>query len=256
MIAIGIVVGLYLAACVLGRLVYRSLLYPAPLGRSSAAPPSDASELWAETGGPRAHGWLFAHGGETLIVKLHGNGETIDDGVDTARELVARGFDVLLIEYPGYGSAPGAPTESALYAAADALIVGTHVAPEHTVIWGTSLGTGVATEMANRGKCRALVLMAPFTSIPDIGQRVAVILPVGLIVADKFDSRSKARTVHVPVLVIHGTADEVVPYDMGVTLSMTFPHASLMTIQGGHHNDLLFTRGDAIYDAIASHAAR
>ncbi len=254
MITIGVVVGLYLGVCVLGRLVYRSLLYPAPPGRSNTAAPSDASDLWGETTGPRAHAWLFAHGGRTLIVKLHGNGETIDDGVSDARELVSRGFDVLLVEYPGYGSADGHPTEPAIYSAADALIVATHVPPERTVIWGTSLGTGVATEMAKRRKCRALVLMAPFTSIPDVGQRVAKILPVGLIVADKFDSLSKAASIDVPVLIIHGTADEVVPYDMGVTLSKTFPRANLMTIQGGHHNDLLFTSGDTIYEAIASHA--
>ncbi len=255
---------LYLGVCLLGKLTYRRLLYPAPIGRASASPPADASDLFAKTAdGLDAHGWLFhAHAAsDVLIVHFHGNGETIDDNVDDARALVSRGFDVLLVEYRGYGNSKGQPTEDGLYADAEALIdaVGL-VLPtlrngRAVVLWGTSLGSGVATEMAKRGHGSALILVAPFTSIPDVGQRIARVLPVSLIVSDAFDSRSKAAAISLPVLIIHGTSDEVVPYDMGETLSRTFPHARLISIEGGHHNDLFVTHGEMLLDAIAQHAA-
>lgn len=258
MIAIATLVGLYVSVCVVGRLVYRGLLYPAPISHVGEKP-LGATDLYAQTSdGLRAHGWLLHSGvrSTTLVVMFHGNGETIDDGVERAQVLASRGLDVLLAEYRGYGASEGKPTEEGLYADAQALIDAAHVPPDGVVIWGTSLGTGVATEMAKRGKCRALVLVAPFTSIPDVGQRVARVLPVGLIVTDRFDTLSKAPSIDMPVLVIHGTSDEVVPYDMGVTLSRTFSHARLVTVQGGHHNDLFVTSAHTLYDEITEFASR
>jgi len=248
---------LYAGACVVGRLTYRAMLYPAPLepGRTR---PADARAIEATTSdGIQAKGWLFSGGARRpLVAQFHGNGETIADDVDHARALVARGLDVLLVEYRGYGDSAGQkkPTEDGLYADAEAVLDAVGVPPARVLLWGTSLGTGVATEMAKRGKGRALVLISPFTSIPDIGARVIRVLPVRLVVTDRFDSRSKAAALTLPVLIIHGTADEVVPYDMGQTLSVTFPHAELMTVPGGGHNDLFVNHADEIYDAIAKRA--
>lgn len=254
-----VLVGLYLAVCVLARVSYRALLYPAP--RSERPLPPGAALVVASTdAGISARGWLFSAGsadaGRVLVVHFHGNGNTMGDDVGHARALVLRGFDVLLVEYRGYGASAeaGSPTEQGLYDDAAALLDRVGVPPERTVLWGTSLGTGVATEMAARGRGRALVLVAPFTSIPDIGRRVAPFLPVGLIVGDHFDSRAKAPSLSLPVLIVHGDADEVVPYDMGKTLSTTFPHAKLVTVPGGHHNDLFVTHGQKLYDDIAAHA--
>jgi uncharacterized protein len=255
--ALGSIALLYATACVVASLAYRVLLYPAPRGPTGARP-SDARALEATTSdGITAKGWLFSGGSDRpLVVHFHGNGETIADDVVDARSLVARGVDVLLAEYRGYGDSAGqkGPTEQGLYADAEALLDAAGVPPQKVLLWGTSLGTGVATEMAKRGKGQSLVLLAPFTSIPDIGVRVTPFMPVRLAVTDRFDSRSKAAAITMPVLIIHGTADEVVPYDMGQTLSHTFPRAELMTFPGGHHSDLFVDHADEIYDAIAKRA--
>src|SRR5258708_30716220 len=83
------------------------------------------------------------------------------------------------------------------------------------VLWGMSLGTGVAVEMATRGRGAALVLVAPFTSIPDAAARIAPILPVGLLIGDRFDNLSKAPRLNIPTVVVRGTADDVAPFAIG-----------------------------------------
>src|SRR5262249_15681369 len=158
-----------------------------------------------------------------------------------------RGFGAALVEYRGYGAsaASGAPTEEGLYADASAILdaLGARgVAPRDLVLWGTSLGTGVAAEMARRGGGAALVLVSPYTSIPRVAARGAWFLPVGLVVPDRLDTLAKAAEIRVPVLIVHGDRDGVIPYDMGVELSRAIAGADLVTIAGGGHNDL-FAQG-------------
>jgi uncharacterized protein len=82
------------------------------------------------------------------------------------------------------------------------------------------------------------LLLSPYTSLPDVAARVMPAFPVRLLMRDRFDSASRAASIKVPVLVVHGTDDEVIPYDLGRRLSALFPHATLVSINHGHHNDL------------------
>lgn len=231
-----------------------SPLYQAPNSSSAPGAPSDARVVAATASdGAPVRSLLFQRGGsDTLLVHFHGNSGVAEGASDVARVFAAAGIDVLLVEYRGYGASAdaGSPNEAGLYADAEAALAS---APAHrrVVLWGTSLGTGIATEMAARGHGDALVLESPFTAIREVP---AVILPHAIVAAfvpDRYDSLSKAPTVTIPVLIIHGTGDRIVPFAMGEHLSKVFPHAELLRVEGAGHNDLWEVAADRIVQAIA-----
>jgi uncharacterized protein len=187
------------------------------------------------------------------VVYFHNNRETVESRSDLARALRARGLGVVLVEYRGYGwsADAGTPSEDGLYldaeAALDALAA-RGIGPEKTVVWGSSLGSGVAADMARRGKASALVLVTPYTSIPELVP-VAALRPF---ILDRFDTIAKAPSVHVPALVVHGDADEIVPFAMGARIARTLPRAELLVVRGGRHGDLFAREASRIYDAVAA----
>jgi pimeloyl-ACP methyl ester carboxylesterase len=93
--------------------------------------------------------------------------------------------------------------------------------------------------MARRGYGARLALITPYTSIVDLAATIAPFLPARLLVRDRFDNAAKAPNLDLPVLIVHGTNDEVVPASMGKELSRLFPHATIRLETGAHHNDLL-----------------
>ena len=254
-----VVLALYLSLCVLACVSYRTLLYPAPGG--VAAGPVDHRMSAKASDGVMAHAYDYTEPADTaVVVFFHGNGETAENGIDLASTLRAHGIGTVLAEYRGYGlSRDGAkPTESGLYADAVAVLDALEnkgIDSKKIVLVGYSLGSGVASEMAARGRGRALVLVAPFTSIPAVAGRHAPFLPTSLLVGDKFDTQSKAPKIAMPVTIVHGTEDTVVPFDMGERLSNSFPHALFVPIQGGGHADLFAVANDKLIDAMVSRAA-
>jgi hypothetical protein len=255
-------VAVYALLCVVARLAYPRILFPAP--RIDAVPRRAARAI-AAPGGPRllelpqpsgpatrALEWP-ARDGERTVVYFHGNGQTMFDELPFATELAARGLGVVLVEYRGYGISYGAPpTEDAMYDDAEAAIAHLALPPERVAVWGFSLGTGVAAEMARRGRAGRVVLVAPYTSIVDMAHRWAPFLPVSLIMSHRFDTLAKAPLVHVPTLVAHGDADEVVPFAMGERVAHAIPGARFVAIAGGHHMDL-FATDPALFDTIVEH---
>lgn len=188
------------------------------------------------------------------VVYFHNNRETIEARADLARALADRGLGAALVEYRGYGRSAGSPSEDALYldaeAALDALAA-RGIGPERIVLWGTSLGTGVAAEMARRGRGARLVLMTPYTSIPDLVTHAAPFVPARALLPDRFDTAAKASAIAVPTLVIHGDADEIVPFSMGDAIARTIRGARLLAIPGGRHGDLFAREGPRLYEAVA-----
>jgi fermentation-respiration switch protein FrsA (DUF1100 family) len=105
--------------------------------------------------------------------------------------------------------------------------------------------------MASRGHGARVLLFSPYTSIIDVANRYFPILPNRWLVRDRFDSATKASAVRVPVLVVHGTDDEVIPFALGKELSGMFPNARFVALEKGQHNDLFFRGGDALLDDLA-----
>src|SRR5262249_2518955 len=124
------------------------------------------------------------------------------------------------------------------------------VDPARVILLGWSLGSGVATEMAKRQLGARLVLVAPFTSVADMCRRFLPFLPARVI-QDRFDNLSKAPAIGIPVLIIHGTEDGTVPFEMGRRLAGAFPQARLVPVEGGEHNDLFTVHALELRNALA-----
>lgn len=180
-----------------------------------------------------------------VVLHLHGNAEQIGTLEHWADAWQQRGVGFVAAEYPGYGLAKekGAPTEASLTAAAQAAaswVTATLGVPtERLVVIGQSIGTGPAVSLAAKGVGHKLVLITPYTSLPDVAASHFRSLPVRWLVLDQLDSLSKAPQVRQPTLVIHGTDDEVIPYALGAQLSKAIAGARLVTVPGAHHNDVL-----------------
>jgi pimeloyl-ACP methyl ester carboxylesterase len=247
---------LYVAFVFVMSLTFRALLYPAPVDLGGPQPAQAELRVLRAKDGKTVHALHFRTlGSQRTLVHFHGNGDTIRAMGGVASDLQRHGFDVVLVEYRGYGSSrdQGPPSEKGLYldaeAALDALAA-EGASAERVILWGTSLGTGIATEMATRGRGRALILVTPYTSIPAIVDRAAPgLLPARIIARDRFDNLGKAKSIRVPTLIAHGDADEVVPYDMGVELSRAIVGARLVAVPGARHGDV-YVRGRLV-DLIA-----
>lgn len=263
----------YGALVLAARLLHRKVLYqPPPVQSSSesaASPPSSPSANQALTVAPSsvpegaALVTVSASDGTPVValefagdprrasrtvVHFHGNAETIDDNVTLARTVQKRGASMVLVEYRGYGRshAAGPSNERGLYADASAILenlAARGIGADRVVLWGQSLGTGVATEMAKRGKGQRLVLVAPFTSTVALARRAMPVLPAEWIMVDRFDNLAKAPDVAARTLVVHGDADDVIPVEFGEELSRTLPHATFYKVSGGHHDNLYKNAG-------------
>jgi pimeloyl-ACP methyl ester carboxylesterase len=260
--AAAVAVGLYALVLVLAATSFRRFLYPAPNGAGLDLTGDGAPKLWTlrAADGVEVNALHFdVPGANAAVVYFHGNGETVGNSQWIAVEMQKRGVVTVLAEYRGYGASRGAsPSEDGLYADATAVLdeLGKRgFGKERVLLWGTSLGSGVASEMATRDRAKALVLFCPFTSIRAMTSRVVPFLPASVVVRDRFDTLSKAKQITIPALVVHGDADEVVPYDMGKEVAAALPKAELLTVQGGQHSDLLIKRPDLL-DRIAELAKR
>jgi uncharacterized protein len=182
-----------------------------------------------------------------VIIYFQGNAGHIGDRGFKVRSYIDAGYGVLLVGYRGYGGNPGAPSEDGLYF--DALanlqhLFAQEIPPARWVLYGESLGTGVAVEMAHRfakdgTPVNAVILEAPFTSMADAAADHYPYVPARALVRDKFDSLSKIDAINTALLVFHGDRDRVVAFTQGKTLfeaaraPKTFHH-----FDGAHHNDL------------------
>ena len=153
-------------------------------------------------------------------------------------QLAKEGYGLTLAGYRGYGGNPGRPSEQLFYRDATALVTqlsGEGLAPDGTVIYGYSMGTGVASYVATRSQARALILEAPFTSFPDAVRRQVPSVPLWL-VRSRFDTRSRIREVEVPILLLAGQDDTVTPPYFSETLAMLSDGFSkLHILPGANH---------------------
>ena len=247
----------YAVSVGIAMLVYPRALFPAPAS-PPPIPPGVGEPVSARAkDGVTANALYFDPPTETtpVVVFFHGNGETVSYDLWRAQNIEELGFGAMLAEYRGYGTAAGngSPSEAGLYADAEAeleaLARDKHVEKKRIALWGFSLGTGVASEMASRGWGCALILEAPFTSILDEAEHFTPFFPNAWIVKDRFDTLSKAPKITAPALVMQGDEDGTVPFAFGERVAHALPHARFIDVKGGHHTDLLDRDLDDIVQA-------
>ncbi|MDF1646536.1 MAG: alpha/beta fold hydrolase [Legionellaceae bacterium] len=187
------------------------------------------------------HAWYkpAAQSKPTLII-FHGNAGHIGRRMPLARALIQQGLGVFLLEYRGYGGNPGRPTEQGLYQDARAGITylqHQNVSLHKLALYGESLGTGVAVKMASEypSAC-ALILQSPYTNMRALGQYHYPWIPIAP--WDTFDSLSQIQSIHTPLLALHGTEDNIVPYQQGKALfkAANQPKQWVTLKNQNHHN--------------------
>jgi uncharacterized protein len=185
-------------------------------------------------------GWFQpAHPGKPTLLYFHGNAGNISERSKRFEQIVDSGFGFLAMSYRGYAGSDGGPSESALVSDGLEIFDWLAVRSDMIVVHGESLGTGVAIEVAAKRQARALVLEAPFTAALDIAAATYPWVPVSLLMRDPFLSREHILDVEEPVLVIHGTADQVIPVEQGRRLfEVAHQPKSLAIIDGATHSDL------------------
>ena len=194
--------------------------------------------------------------GGPVIVYFHGNAGHIGFRVPKIRPYLEAGYGVLLVSYRGYGGNPGRPSEEGLYAdgrAALAWLAEAGVAPGRIVLYGESLGGGVAVQMASETRVGAVVLEAPFSSVTDIAAARMPLVPVRWLLRDRFDCAAKIASIGAPLLVLHGERDGVVPVRFGRKLyaAAVEPKEALFIAEAGHNNLYDFGAAEAVRDFMA-----
>jgi len=246
-VVLGVVVAIYLAVLTLLFFMQRSLLFVPSRQRPDVAEagpdfPMRAIEILTADR-LRLLAWYRPPPSNpgTLLLYLHGNAGHIGHRTDRVRPYLEAGFGVLLVEYRGYGGNSGRPSEAGLYVDARAaldFLAQEGVTPERIVLYGESLGTGVAVQMAVERACAALILEAPYTSVAAVAQSRYWMFPVRQLVLHKFDSLAKIGRIRCPIFVMHGERDRIIPIRYGRELFQAAPEPkeAWWFAEGNHTN--------------------
>ncbi len=203
----------------------------------------EAQEIELDTAdGERVIAWhVPPRGDQPVILYFHGNGGSLRGRVERFRALTADGSGLVALSYRGYGGSSGRPTEAGLLAdagAAYAFALARYPA-ERIVLWGESLGTGVAVALAAEKPVARVILESPFSSAVDIAARRYWFVPVRWLMKDQFRSDLRVGKVAAPVLVLHGERDNVVPIALGERLyALVNAPKRFVRFPGAGHNDL------------------
>lgn len=236
---------LYLAYCAVLFLLQRQIIFPAGLTGPASGPPNlpGIEVIRLDADGAQAEAWyLPPEMGKDAprhpaVIFAHGNAELIDGCLEEFRPFTRMGAGLLLAEYPGYGRSRGRPSQAginAVYTAAyDWLAARTDVDPERIVLAGRSLGGGVVCQLAGRRPSAAMILMSTFTSARSFAGRYLV---PEFLVRDPFDNLSVLRDYGKPVLVFHGTRDDVIPYAHGVAVAGAAASGRLVSWKCAHND--------------------
>ncbi len=188
------------------------------------------------------------------VLMAPGNGGNRAGRAVLARELRARGLSVLLMDYRGYGGNPGSPSEDGLARDADAAVAALAdlgYPPERTIQLGESLGTGVVAALQARHRPAGVVLRSPFPALADVGAHHYPFLPVRLLLRDRFPVLEHLRDSDVPVTVIYGDPDSVVPTELSAEVADRAPGlVERVVLEGVDHNDPRMF-GAPVADAVA-----
>ena len=202
----------------------------------------------------RLNGWFIPHPeARSTLVWFHGNAGNVSHRVENIKLLHDQvKVNIFIFDYRGYGRSEGHPSEEGTYLDGEAAIelirkkLGAD-AEKKIVLFGRSLGAAIAAEMATRFASQGLILESPFISIAEMARVMFPLLPIGPFLQTRYDVREKIRKLKVPLLVLHGERDEIVPFEHGRTVFDAAPEPkTFFAIAAASHNDT-YTMGGETY---------
>jgi fermentation-respiration switch protein FrsA (DUF1100 family) len=210
--------------------------------------------VFAARDGVRLHGWLFrAAGAAPLMVWFHGNGGNLTDRAAVAAGLARRGVSVFVFDWRGYGKSEGAPSEAKLKLDALAAygFAAAHAKPDDIVLYGESLGGPYAAYVAKERKARCVVIENSFPSLAALGNALYRPLPLGWFAPFALRTTAWLNDAGLPVLVLHGKRDAVIPFALGQKLydDLRVPKQMFVCESGGHC-EIPYVEGPRYYDAV------
>lgn len=255
---IKVVLGLlaaYLLLVVLAYYVQRRLMYfpdPARVAPASVGLTNVQERVLETQDGERVIAWYApAQPGQPTILYFHGNGGSLEARSERVRKYVERGRGMFMMTYRGYGGSTGIPSERANVADAKLAydtLVAEGVRGRDIIVYGESLGSGVAVQVAAEREVGGLVLDAPFTSTVDVAEIVYPYLPARWLMTDRYETLRHLRGVTAPLLVVHGEKDTVIPVAMGrrVHQAAQGPAEIVTFPMAGHSDHHLFGSYEAV----------
>jgi fermentation-respiration switch protein FrsA (DUF1100 family) len=239
-------VAIYAAIVLAAYLGQRRLLYFPDRTRT---PPSEVGltnveeRVLSTRDGERVIAWYgkAKPGGPTLLY-FHGNGGSLAIRADRIARFMAEGWGIFMMTYRGYGGSTGSPTEAANVADAKLAyetLIAEGIPPSRLILYGESLGSGIAARLAAEQPVAGLILDAPFTSVVDVAALVYPYLPVRPFVLDRYETDKHIAQVRAPVLILHGERDLVIPIAMGRKVAeLANEPKRLVVFPDGGHSDL------------------
>jgi len=261
-LAIGVAAALLLIVAGI-RLFENTFIYFPPRCPKGLSPPElyplHVEDVWLTTlDKVRLNAWYLPNpASEKVLLWFHGNAETIGHGLEHLRFYSRLAVNVLAMDYRGFGKSEGSPDETGVYRDADAayhyLVRERHIQPKNIIFLGHSLGGAVAIDLASRRECGGLIVQSSFTSAKDMARRIFRIPLFEYLLKSRFNSLAKIRRVRAPILIVHGTRDQVVPFSMGQRLFAAAPEPKFFfPVEGAGHNNLAEVGGNRLLDHLKS----
>ncbi len=176
-----------------------------------------------------------------IVIYLKGNSRSIKGWGKFAIDFTRLGFDVLMVDYRGFGKSTGKRTEEGIKNDLQYVYdrVKQEVSEEHIILYGRSMGSGFATKLASKNKPQKLILEAPYYSMESITKRYLPIMPMSILLRFPIKTYKWIKYVSCPIHIIHGTSDKLIPFSSSIKLSKINPkHSRLYPVIGGRHNTL------------------
>src|SRR5918998_5287131 len=237
---------IYVALVALLYVMERTFLYPASSQRTTVAEAGLAGfqdlTLTTADGERLVAWWKPPQSGRAVLVYFHGNGGSLWNRRFRARLLAEDGRGLLMVSYRGYSGSTGAPTETGLREDARAAYAWARerVEPQNIVLYGESLGSGVAVRLASERPVGGLILEAPYTSTADVAKLTYWFVPVELLMRDQFRSIDLIDDIKAPLLVLHGERDGLIPIRLGQRLYVAAREPKrFVRLPGVSHVDVL-----------------
>ncbi|MBI5216663.1 MAG: alpha/beta hydrolase [Ignavibacteriae bacterium] len=251
-LAVGLLLGIILILLFENNVVYHPIKYSEGMWNTSLLDLPIEECTFTTSDGLKLHGWFLPNDTATItLLWLHGNAGNIIHRLDQLRRFRLLQCNIFIIDYRGYGRSEGEPTEDGLYldtvAAYDYLRTRNDVQHSKIFVYGQSLGTADAVDLATKRSCSGLILESSLTNAKDMAKEMFPWFPIHLFIRSRFDSETKIRSLHLPLLFVHGSDDDIIPITLGKKLfdSANEPK-QFYEISGAGHNDC-YVVGSTVY---------